>query len=410
MAVFTYKASNKTGEQVTGELEAGNYEEVYKTLNQQGLVPINIEQNVNVDFKGFFKNMGSFEIGDIPQAEKVIFARQLATMLAAGLPVTQAIEILLEQTKYVKMQKKLAEVYKDVQGGSTLSSSFAKQKLIFNELQLSLIEAGEKSGNLVEIMNQIADDIKKSANLQGKIKGAMIYPIIIFVVIIAVVAVLMVFMIPAVEQMYKDFGNQELPEITQVLVSMSHTLSNPIFLTISVIVLIAGYFSFKAFYNTDNGKSTIDKLILVFPVFGDLVSKMQVYEMTRLLQMLFKSGIPIIDALNATSKALGNYHFRKALENAAVEVSKGVPLAVPLSRSRVIPLIVVKLIATGEQTGKLDQILIEINSFYNDQVEEMTSNLTKLMEPFILVVAGLLVAFLAVAIYLPIYNLGNVIS
>ncbi len=410
MAKFTYLATNQAGEQVKGNIDAENYEEVYKSLSQQTLVPINIEQEVNVDFKGFFKNMGDFEIGDIPMAEKVIFARQLATMLAAGLPITQAIEILLEQTKYVKMQRKLAEVYKDVQSGLTLSSSFAKQKLIFNELQLSLIEAGEKSGNLVEIMNQIADDIKKSSSLKGKIKGAMIYPAIIFVVIIVVVAVLMLFMIPAVEQMYKDVGNTELPEITQLLVNISNVMSNPVFIVIGIILLVAGFLSFKAFYNTDNGKSTIDKLILVFPVFGDLVSKMQIYEMTRLLQMLFKSGIPIIDSLNATSRALGNYHFRKALEKAAIEVSKGVPLAVPLSRSRVIPLIVVKLIATGEQTGKLDQILKEINSFYNDQVEEMTSNLTKLMEPFILVVAGLLVAFLAVAIYLPIYNLGNVIG
>lgn len=409
MAKFTYLATNQAGEQVKGNIDAENYEEVYKSLSQQSLIPINIEQEVDVDFKGFFKNMGDFEIGDIPMAEKVIFARQLATMLAAGLPITQAIEILLEQTKYVKMQRKLAEVYKDVQSGLTLSSSFAKQKLIFNELQLSLIEAGEKSGNLVEIMNQIADDIKKSASLKGKIKGAMIYPAIIFVVIIVVVAVLMLFMIPAVEQMYK-VGNTDLPEITQLLVNISNVMSNPVFIVIGIILLVAGSLSFKAFYNTDNGKSTIDKLILVFPVFGDLVSKMQIYEMTRLLQMLFKSGIPIIDSLNATSRALGNYHFRKALEKAAIEVSKGVPLAVPLSRSRVIPLIVVKLIATGEQTGKLDQILKEINSFYNDQVEEMTSNLTKLMEPFILVIAGLLVAFLAVAIYLPIYNLGNVIG
>lgn len=410
MSKFIYQASNQKGEMVSGEQEANSYEDVYKTLNQQGLIPTNIEQKVDVDMSKFMKSMGDFEIGDIPIAEKVIFARQLATMLAAGLPITQAIEILLQQTKYVKMQKKLAEVYKDVQSGLPLSTSFAKQKLIFNELQLSLIEAGERSGNLVEIMNQIADDIKKSSSLQGKIKGAMIYPIIIGIVIIVVVVVLMLYMIPAVDKMYKDFGNAELPAITQLLVSISNTMSNPVVIIISLVVIVAAFVSFKAFYKTNGGKSTIDKLILVIPVFGDLISKMQIYEMTRLLQLLFKSGIPIIDSLKATSKSLGNYHFRVALENAATEVAKGVPLAVPLSRSRVIPLIVVKLIATGEQTGKLDQILTEINSFYGDQVDEMTSNLTKLMEPFIMVIAGLLVAFLAVAIYLPIYNLGNIIQ
>lgn len=410
MANFSYKASKQGGELVSGEMSAANYDEVYKALNAQGYLPITIEQKMELNLNNYFKKLGDIEIGDIPVSEKVIFSRQLATMLAAGLPITQAIEILLQQTKYSKMRKKLADVYKDVQTGVPLSVSFSKQQLIFNDLQISLIQAGEKSGNLVEIMNQIADDMKKSANLQGKIKGAMIYPIIIFVVIIVVVAVLMIYMIPAVEKLFKDMGDKPLPEITQFLVNISNFLSNPVVLIVGAIVLVAAFLSFKSFYATRSGKSTIDKMILVFPVFGDLVTKMQIYEMARLMQMLFKSGIPIIDALKSTAESLGNYHFRTALENAAVEVSKGVPLAVPLSRSRVIPVIVVKLIATGEQTGKLDHILGEITSFYADQVEEMTSNLTKLMEPFILIVAGLLVAFLAVAIYFPIYQLGTVIN
>jgi len=331
-------------------------------------------------------------------------------MLSAGLPITQAIEILLQQTKYSKMRNKLAMVYKDIQAGSTLAYSFEKADLIFNELQLSLIEAGEASGNLVEIMQQIADDMKKSASLQGKIKGAMIYPIIIFVVVIIVVAVIMVFMIPAVESIYKDFGNAKLPEITQIMVDMSKMMSNPVVLVLSLLVIVALVISFKAFYQSEKGKSLIDKLLLVMPIFGDLISKIQVLEMTRLFGMLMKSGIPIIDALNATGKSLTNYHFKKALYNAAIEVSKGVPLAIPLSKSKVIPLIVVKLIATGEQTGKLDIILAEITSFYTDQVDEMTSNLTKMMEPIVLIVVGVVVGFLALAIYVPIYNLGNIIK
>ncbi len=410
MAIFTYKASKQNGELESGEITAANYDEIYKQLSQKGMVPITIDQKVEFDIAKSFGKFKDIEIGGIPLAEKVMFARQLATMMAAGLPITQSIEILMQQTKYTKSREKLVEIYKDIQGGLPLSTAFAKQKFIFNDLQNSLIEAGEKSGNLVEIMNQIADDMKKSSALQGKIKGAMIYPIVIFVVIIVVVAVLMVFMIPAVAQLYKDFGDKPLPEITLFLVNISNALSNPVVLTLGVIITLAGFFSYRAFYGTDGGRSTVDKFLLVVPVFGDLISKMSVYEMCRLLQMLFKSGIPIIDSLKSTSKAMGNYHFQKALENAALEVAKGVPLAVPLARSQVIPLIVVKLIATGEQTGKLDQILAEITSFYNDQVEEITSNLTKLMEPIILVIAGLLVAFLAVAIYLPIYQLGNVIQ
>jgi type IV pilus assembly protein PilC len=410
MALYTYQATKQNGEIVVGEKDVSSYDELSSELNKQGLMVISIEKKVDVNFGGFFSKMKDFELGDIPLEEKVIFSRQLATMLSAGLPVTQAIEILLQQAKYVKMRNKLSAVYKDIQAGSTLSYSFGKANLIFNELQLSLIEAGESSGNLVEIMLQIADDMKKSASLRGKIRGAMIYPIIIFGVVIIVVAVMMVFMIPAVEGIYKDFGNAKLPDITQFMVNTSKMMSNPVFLIVSIIVLIAGIISFKAFYNSDKGKSLIDKLLLVLPIFGDLISKIQVLEMTRLLGMLMKSGIPIIDALNATAKSLTNYHFKKALYNAAIEVSKGVPLAIPLSKSRVIPLIVVKLIATGEQTGKLDQILTEIVSFYSDQVEEMTSNLTKMMEPIVMIVVGVIVGFLALAIYVPIYNLGNVIK
>jgi len=410
MAIYTYQATKENGEMVTGEKDVTSYDELATELNKQNLMVISIEKKVDVNVSSLFGKMKEFEIGDIPLEEKVIFSRQLATMLSAGLPVTQAIEILLQQTKYTKMRTKLSMVYKDIQAGSTLSYSFAKANLIFSELQLSLIEAGESSGNLVEIMIQIAEDMKKSASLKAKIKGAMIYPIIIFVVVIGVVAVIMLFMIPAVEGIYKDFGNAKLPEITQWMVDASKLMSNPIFLVVFLIISIGGFISFRAFNKSDKGKSLIDKLLLVMPIFGDLIAKIQVLEMTRLLGMLMKSGIPIIDALNATGKSLTNYHFKKALYNAATEVSKGVPLAIPLSKSRVIPLIVVKLIATGEQTGKLDVILTEITSFYNDQVEEMTSNLTKMMEPIILVIVGLVVGFLALAIYVPIYNLGNIIK
>ena len=410
MALYTYQATKQNGEIVFGEKDVSSYDELATELNKENLMVISIEKKVEVNIGGFFDKMKDFEIGDIPLEEKVIFSRQLATMLSAGLPITQAIEILLQQTKYSRMRNKLAMVYKDIQAGSTLAYSFGKADLIFNELQLSLIEAGEASGNLVEIMQQIADDMKKSASLQGKIKGAMIYPIIIFLVVIVVVAVIMIFMIPAVENIYKDFGNAKLPEITQIMVDMSKMMSNPVFLTLSLVLLIALVISFKAFYQSEKGKSLIDKLLLVMPIFGDLIAKIQVLEMTRLFGMLMKSGIPIIDALNATGKSLTNYHFKKALYNAAIEVSKGVPLAIPLSKSKVIPLIVVKLIATGEQTGKLDIILAEITSFYTDQVDEMTSNLTKMMEPIVLIIVGVVVGFLALAIYVPIYNLGNIIK
>jgi type IV pilus assembly protein PilC len=272
MELFTYKASKPTGEIVTGQIEAANYESVSSELGKQNLMTISIEKKVNVDVKGFFAKINELEIGDVSLEDKVVFARQLATMLSAGLPITQSIEILLQQTKYARARAKLTQVYKDVQSGMTLAQSFAKSQFIFNELQLSLIEAGEASGNLVEIMLQIADDMKKNAALRAKIKGAMIYPIIIFIVIVVVIIVIMVFMIPAVEKLYQDFNNAKLPEITQFMVDASKIMSSPAFLITSLIVIIAGIISFRAFYKSDKGKSMVDKFLLVIPIFGDLIS------------------------------------------------------------------------------------------------------------------------------------------
>ena len=410
MALYTYQATKQNGEIVFGEKDVSSYDELASELNKENLMVISIEKKVDVNIGSFFDKIKDFEIGDIPLEEKVIFSRQLATMLSAGLPITQAIEILLQQTKYSRMRNKLAMVYKDIQAGSTLAYSFGKANLIFNELQLSLIEAGEASGNLVEIMQQIADDMKKSASLQGKIKGAMIYPIVIFITIIIVVAILMVFMIPAVSQLYKDFGDAPLPAVTQILVNITNFITNGWGALITFAILAGGYMGFRAFRRTQRGRMLTDEILLKIPVFGSLTAKTEMLRMSRLLGMLVKSGIPIIDALNSTAMSLSTYQFQMTLRKAAIEVAKGVPISIPLAKSKVIPVIAVKLIATGEQTGKLDSILHEIESYYEDQVEEITSNLTKLMEPLILLVAGGVVGFLAVAIYLPIYQLANIIS
>jgi len=407
MANFIYKVSQPSGEILQGERAAASKEDLIAYFHEQGLIVVSVDEKIGVDLG----KLTEVQIGDMPIGEKVVLIRQLATMLGAGLPIVQAMEILLQQqTKYPRFKQKITEVYKDIQGGLSLSVSFKKANILFSELQISLIEAGEKSGNLVEIMNQIADDIKNSAQLQGKIKGAMIYPIIIFLTVIAVVLILVIYMVPAVEQLYKDFGQTELPWVTQVLISVSNFFTNPAGLIISIIILIGGVLSFRSFYASKQGRKGVDRMLMRLPIFGDLLIKIEVLQMTRLLAMLVKSGIPIIDALKATSKALTNYHFKYALELAALEVSKGQPIAVPLARSKVIPLIVVRLIATGEETGKLDKILSDIAAYYADMVTEITDNLTKLLEPVILLVAGGVVGFLAVAVYFPIYNLATFIT
>lgn len=405
MAVFTYTATKATGEQVTGERQAQTREDVASFLHEQGLIIISINQKIGLNLG----NLNDIQIGGIPLNEKVVFARQLATMLSAGLPVASSLEILVEQTKYTGLKKQLTQVYKDIQSGLPLATSFGRNKAIFDDLQLSLVDAGEKSGNLVEIIQQIAEDLQKTAQINGKIRGAMIYPAVIFLAIIIVVLVLVVFMIPAVEDLYADLGGGDLPAITQALVTISNFFSDPLGLLITFVTVTSTILGFRAYYKTDSGRKFIDKLLLQVPVFGDLQAKSQVLQMVRLLQMLIKSGVPIIDALTATGKALKNIHFKLALFYAAQEVSKGQQIAGPLGRNKVVPLIVLKMISTGEQTGALDKILGDLARFYEDQVEEITSNLTKLMEPLILLIVGGLVALLAVAVYLPIYNVANIV-
>jgi type IV pilus assembly protein PilC len=405
MPIYLFQAAKISGEIVSGERNAANKDEVVNFLHTQDLMIIKVEEKLMISMNKF----SSIQIGDIPINEKVILTRQLATMLGAGLPVTQAIEVLIQQqVKYPKLKQKLGEVYKDVQSGLPLSYAFSRANIIFTEMQISLITAGEKSGNLVEIMNRIAEDMKKSAQLQGKVKGAMIYPIIIFIVMIVVVMVLMIFMIPAVTQLYKDFGQKELPMVTQILVDMSNFMTNPWGAMVIFAVIVGSIVSFKAFRRTQNGRMITDEILLKLPIWGDLTAKTEMLRLSRLLGMLVKSGIPIIDAINSTAMALSTYQYQMTLRKAAVEVAKGVPISIPFAKSKVIPILAVKLIATGEQTGKLDAILHDLELFYEDQVEEITSNLTKLMEPLILIIAGVVVGFLAVAIYLPIYQLASV--
>ncbi|MFQ5492617.1 MAG: type II secretion system F family protein [Candidatus Dojkabacteria bacterium] len=405
MPNYSYKATKQTGEAVAGTRKAENREEVVKFLHDQGLIVISIEQKLGLNIG----NLNEIQIGGVPLKEKVIFTRQLATMLSAGLPIAGSLEILIEQTKYAGLRKKLTNVYKDVQSGLPLAASFRKYDVIFNELQLSLIEAGEQSGNLVEIILQIADDLQGSAQIRSRIRGAMIYPAVIFLAIIVVVIVLVVFMIPAVEDLYADLGGGELPAITRALVTISDFFSNPLGLLVTIVVVVASIFGFRGYYSSESGRKVVDKILLRVPVFGNLQSKMQVLQLSRLLRMLIKSGIPIIDALKATANSMSNIHYRIALQYAAQEVAKGSPLAPPLAKSKIIPLIVVKMIATGEETGSLEKILGDLTQFYSDQVDEITSNLTKLMEPLILLIVGGLVALLAVAVYLPIYNVANIV-
>lgn len=404
MKEFKYVASKKDGTRVEGTTKAATYAEVVTFLHQNNLIIISIEESIGFDFK----KLGDIQIGGMPLKEKMIIAKQLATMLGAGLPLIQTLEVLVDQSQNRVIKNELREIFKDVEGGLTLSKAFRKNSKIFDELQINLIEAGEKSGNLVEILLQIAVDLEKKNNLDSKIRGAMIYPAIIFLAMVIVIVVMMVFLIPAVKSLYKDFGIETLPAPTQIMVDISNFVTNPLGAIITIITIISMIVGFRAYYSSKGGREAIDRLLLKAPIFGQITELGQLVQMTRLLSMLIKSGVPIIDSLKTTASSLSNVHYRKASEQAALDVGKGVPIAVSLTKSDVMPIMLLKMVAIGEDTGTLDKMLTDMSNYYETELNNITDNLTKLMEPVILLVFGGVVGFLAVAIYLPIYQITSV--
>ncbi|MBN1915551.1 type II secretion system F family protein [Candidatus Dojkabacteria bacterium] len=406
MANFRYIATKKTGERIEGEMEATSREEVLNALHGQDLIVVNIDDSIGFSLK----KIGSVQIGGIPLKDKVFFTKQMSVMLSAGLPITQSLDILVQQTTNEGFRNELNSILEEVKGGNTLSSAFSKRKSMFNEVQLSLLRAGEQSGNLSEVITQISIDLEKSNDIQSKIRSAMIYPVIILVAVVVVLFVMILFMVPAVEELYADFGGAELPIVTRLLVAFGNFVKSPI----GFISIVGGtgliIFAFRYYRGTKSGREFTDKLLLKIPVFGPLNTKIQITQLTRLTHMLLVSGIPIIDTIKTVTNSMSNIHFQNALSSAAEDVSKGIPLAVPLSKSKYIPLIVSQMIATGEETGSLDQILESLAEFYDNEVNQITNNLTKLMEPLILLFVGGLVGLLAVAIYLPIYQIGQFVQ
>lgn len=403
MPAYEYSAVDNTGQMVKGDMDAKTRNEVVDALHERGLVVVHIDEKV----KFGFENLLSMQIGGIPLNNRVVFSKQLATMLSAGLPLLQGLEILASQEKNSAFRSSLENVVQLVEGGSKFSQALAKQKGVYSDVELNLIAAGEESGNLVEMIQKVADNLEKQKDFQSKIRGAMIYPVIMFVAVIVVVIMLMIFMVPAVEELYADFGG-ELPAITQLMVNVSGFISS--FWWALLFIAIGIVFSLRYYYSTPSGREVLDRILLSVPIFGNLSTKSQIAEFARLLSMLLKSGISIINALNIVSGALPNIHFKKGVRKAAEEVEKGVPLAVPLSRNEDFPLIMSRIVATGESTGKLDKVLSDIAQYYQTEVDNITNNLTKLMEPIILLIVGGVVAFLALVVYVPIYNLASVIA
>ena len=403
MKKFKYSARDVNGKVVEGEIEARDTNAVADILHDRGLIVVTIREGMGIDWE----KLNEINIGGIPMKDKVVFMRQMATMVSAGLPLTRSLEIMVQQASNPLFKRVLSNVLKSIQSGKTLANSFREQEDVFDEITLNLIEAGEESGNLEVVLTKLAVELEEKNALSSKIKSAMIYPTIILLIIIAVIVLMMFVLVPSMAEIYQDF-DAELPFATRALMSMSDFFVNYWWGVLTVLLVLA--VGIKYYLDTPKGKRNFDKLILKVPVIGGIVAKTQLSQFTRILSLLLSSGLSIIKSIELTASSLGNEMFRDTLMEAKDELEKGGPLAIPIARSEYYPLLVSSMIAVGEETGEIDTVLAKVSEYYKDEVNTATENLSSLLEPVFLIIMGLAIGFIAMAVYMPMFQLSSAIG
>lgn len=403
MKKYKYSARDKNGKVVEGEQEARDVNSITDNLHERGLIIVRIQEANTIDWE----RLSEINIGGIPMKEKVVFMRQMATMIGAGLPLTRALEIMVQQSENPMFKRVLGEVLASVQAGKSLATSFKEQKEVFDEVTLNLIDAGEQSGKLQVILDRLATELEEKNSLTAKFKSAMIYPIIILLVIVAVVILMMFVLVPSMATIYSDFGAQ-LPWATQFLINVSNFFTGYWWaILVTILVLVIGI---KYYLGTKSGKRNWDKLVLKIPVVGNIISKMQLSQFTRILSLLLGSGLSIMKSLELTADSLSNSMFKETVLDAKNEVEKGGALAIPLARSPYFPLLVSSMVAVGEETGEIDAVLSKVSEYYKEEVDNATTNLSSILEPVFLIIMGLVIGFIALAVYMPMFQLSSVIT
>ena len=401
MPIYVWKGKNSFGEKRKGEIEA-----VDEAGARLQLKRLRIDNPiVKVKPKNLFENIDFFK-PKITGKDIVIFTRQLSTMIDAGLPLVQCLQILGKQQANLTFKKVLTTIQSDVETGTTLADSMRKHPKAFDNLYANMIEAGEMGGILDTILSRLANFKEKAMALQKKIKGAMTYPAICLGISLVILTVILVFVVPVFEKMFKDFGST-LPAPTQFVVDLSNFFkSNIIFLILGVAVFI---WVIKKIYKTDKGRLKIDHMILWAPVIGPLIRKVAVSKFTRTLSTMLQSGVPILDALQVVAKTSGNMIIERAVIRVAESIAEGRPIAEPLEESGVFPNMVVQMIHVGESVGALDTMLEKIADFYDEEVNQAVDNLTAMIEPFMMVFLGGMIGGLVVAMYLPIFKIASIV-
>ena len=406
MPVFAYQGRTASGKVLRGDMEAPSREAVINRLRAQRIQPIHRgirEKGKGLDREIRLPGLG----GSVSAADVVVFTRQLTTMIEAGMPLVQILDVLGSQADNKAFGKQVLEVKESVESGATLSDALRKFPKTFDELYVNMVQAGEVGGILDAILARLSIYMEKMISLRRKIKGAMIYPATIISVAVIVTMILLVFVIPVFADLFTSFG-QALPLPTQIVINLSNfTVAN---LHLILGGVVAAAFALRQTYRTEKGRLVLDRVSLRIPVVGELVRKASIARFSRTLGTLVAAGVPILDSLTITARQAGNKVVEGAIVDVRESIREGRTMAEPLIQSGVFPPMVCQMIGAGEMTGAIDQMLQKIADFYEEEVDTAVGNLTALMEPLVIVVLGTVIGGLVIAMYLPIFQLGSLLS
>jgi len=400
-----YTAKDQKGRNQAGEANVKDERELATRLRSEGFmltsfkeIAVEKEKNISINFLDRFSS--------IPISEKMMFTRNLSVMISSGLPLSKAVRNLTVQTKNKKLAGILKSIQSELQSGSTLSDGLAKYPGVFDELFVNMIRVGETSGSLEEVLNILALQLEKEHELIGKVKGALVYPAVILVAMVLIGIVMMMFVVPKLTSVFADLGS-ELPATTKFVIGLSDFLRNNIIICLVSFVFLG--IILKLYFTTKSGKQMMGSIFINTPAVKNIYIKMNAARFSRILSSLLKSGVTIIEALRILSRTLTNYHYQKALARAAESIQKGEPLSkIIYEEKKIFPILVPQMLEVGEETGKTETVMKKLAEFYEDEVNQLTKNLSSIIEPILMLIIGAAVGFFAVSMMQPMYSvMGN---
>jgi type IV pilus assembly protein PilC len=405
MGQFSYSAKDKSGIIQKGSLFAPDRAGAAAALAEKGLTPILVKEVAAVAGGGGKGGLlGKLKAGKISLQDKVIFSRQFATMINAGVPIVQSLRILQEQSESKKLKTVVADVAKQVEGGATLANALAAHPDAFNQIYINMVKAGEVGGILDQVLDRLATQQEKDAEIVSKVRSAMIYPAVITTATVSAFVFLMTVIVPKLSSIFEDAG-ADLPIYTKIMLAISGFLVHQWWVVLGVFV--GGVIAFVRWNRTTNGKRTVDRLLLKAPIIGPILVKVNVARFSRTFGSLMASGISVLDAINSTKTALGNSVYQDELAIVAQKVKNGRPMSEQIRESKNFPAIVGQMLSVGEETGQMDTILLKLADFYEKEVDTVVSGITSIIEPILIMVLGGMVGFIVISVFGPISSIGN---